>query len=144
MIRFLTVCQPFASLIASGEKPVELRSWRTEWRGVLVIVSGQRVIAGTAYPVGPTGQALCLVKLKDIVPAKPSHSKGACFDVDEYSRDYCRGRQPFAWILEPPLEWNTKPLLLHDIPMKGAQGLRRVSDELRTRVYDRLDEEFPG
>lgn len=56
-IRTLTVLQPFASLIASGRKTVELRPWSTPYRGWILIGSGMRVLEGTDFPIGPRGRA---------------------------------------------------------------------------------------
>lgn len=39
--RALTVCQPFAELIARGDKPIENRTWATPYRGPLVIHAGK-------------------------------------------------------------------------------------------------------
>lgn len=44
-MKALTVSQPFASLIASGEKWIENRSWKTNYRGLLAIHAG----VGTQY-----------------------------------------------------------------------------------------------
>jgi len=41
----LTISQPFASLIASGEKWIENRRWETRYRGLLAIHAGK----GTQY-----------------------------------------------------------------------------------------------
>ena len=38
-MKALSVQQPYASLIAHGEKTVEIRSWRTQYRGDLLIVA---------------------------------------------------------------------------------------------------------
>ena len=39
--RVLTVQQPWATLIALGEKPTEYRSWPTSYRGTLAIASSK-------------------------------------------------------------------------------------------------------
>jgi len=44
-MKALTISQPYASLIASGEKWVENRSWPTGYRGPLAIHAGK----GTQY-----------------------------------------------------------------------------------------------
>ena len=41
-MKALTVRQPFAWLIVTGEKPIEFRSWRTHHRGPLLIHAGQQ------------------------------------------------------------------------------------------------------
>ena len=42
MMRALSVKQPWASLIASGQKTIETRTWRTDYRGDLLIVSSRQ------------------------------------------------------------------------------------------------------
>ena len=44
-MKALTVSQPYASLIASGEKWIENRTWETRFRGLLAIHAGK----GTQY-----------------------------------------------------------------------------------------------
>jgi len=44
-MKALTISQPFASLIASGSKFVENRTWPTSYRGPLAIHAGK----GTQY-----------------------------------------------------------------------------------------------
>jgi len=44
-MKALTISQPYASLIASGEKWVENRTWATRYRGPLAIHAGR----GTQY-----------------------------------------------------------------------------------------------
>lgn len=42
-MKVLTIKQPFASLIASGLKEFEFRSWKTSYRGELLIHAGKSV-----------------------------------------------------------------------------------------------------
>jgi hypothetical protein len=37
----LTICQPYAELIARGEKVIENRTWPTSYRGPLLIHAGK-------------------------------------------------------------------------------------------------------
>lgn len=41
-MKALTLCQPWASLIAWGEKQYETRSWSTDYRGLLAIHASKR------------------------------------------------------------------------------------------------------
>lgn len=69
----LSVWQPWAYLIVSGQKTVELRSWPTNHRGEVVIHASRRVdeaaISYFAFDVEtwPTGVALAVVQLVDVV-----------------------------------------------------------------------------
>lgn len=48
--RALSVRQPWASLIAAGRKSIEIRTWRTDYRGPLAIhAAGARVGCRTCY-----------------------------------------------------------------------------------------------
>lgn len=40
-MKTLTICQPWASLIAIGAKKIETRSWYTSYRGLLAIHAGR-------------------------------------------------------------------------------------------------------
>jgi ASCH domain len=48
-IKALTIRQPWAELILRGRKPFELRSWRTKYRGPLVIHAAAKVDAEDAH-----------------------------------------------------------------------------------------------
>jgi hypothetical protein len=64
----LAVKQPFASLIACGKKRIEYRSWKTNYRGELVIVASSQPNReeGARYPKLPQPTS-CLVALVDLV-----------------------------------------------------------------------------
>jgi len=59
-MKILTVREPLAELIAAGVKTIELRSWRTTYRGPLLLC------AGSFKNNRPTGPALCVVELVDV------------------------------------------------------------------------------
>jgi len=58
-MRALSVKQPWANLIASGEKTIETREWPTNYRGPLLIVSSK------TPDIPPAGAALCVVDVVD-------------------------------------------------------------------------------
>jgi hypothetical protein len=39
-VKAITICQPYAHLIALGEKPIENRNWQTRHRGPILIHAG--------------------------------------------------------------------------------------------------------
>lgn len=59
--RALTVKQPYAGQIASGKKPIEFRSWSTDYRGDILITA-------SANPTtqGPSACCICVVELYDV------------------------------------------------------------------------------
>ena len=42
-MKALTIKQPFATLIAKGDKHYEFRSWKTNYRGEILIHAGKSV-----------------------------------------------------------------------------------------------------
>ena len=53
-MRALSIKEPWASLIASGEKTIETRTWKTNYRGPLLVCASKRpkrVLSGCAIAV---------------------------------------------------------------------------------------------
>lgn len=98
-MKALSVRQPYASEILSGEKTREYRSRRTSYRGPLLICASQAADEG-ATPDMPRGVAVCLV------------------DVVDCEAD---GEGGFAWVLENPRPVEPRPI-------KGALGFFEVPD----------------
>ena len=114
----ITIKQPDAELILCGDKLVENRTWRTKYRGDLVIHAGRDDVmtrrhggmAGAARAYGrpfktegydpqPTFAALVgVVRLVDVVPLHELRERGGWSgwsgDLDER---YCWG--PYCWLL---------------------------------------------
>jgi len=125
-MRALTISQPFASLIASGEKWVENRVWATDYRGELAIHAGK----GTQYcnrrelSKYPTG---CVIAVADLVACVYHHAvenrdPGPCdrllmAGVDpQVFLDHEHTEGPWCWVLR-----NVRRV--GPIPARGAQGL---------------------
>ena len=72
-MKALSVDQPWASLIAWGEKTIEIRKWTMQYRGPLLIVSTK-----LPHETFPTGQALCVVELVDCRPMTKADEPAAC------------------------------------------------------------------
>ena len=71
-MKALSVKQPWANMIAAGEKTIETRTWPTDYRGPLLIVS-------TRDPrIAPAGFALAVVRLKDCRPMTRADERAAC------------------------------------------------------------------
>lgn len=99
-MKALSVKNPYATQILRGEKPVEYRSWKTDWRGdVLIVSSSNPKIDGML-----AGHALCIVRLDDIVPSRT-----------------CPGQ--FDWILK-----DVRPV--EPFPVRGKLHLYEVDDAL--------------
>ena len=74
-MKAITISQPFASLIAIGEKFVENRSWPTRYRGPLAIHAGkgtQYLTKGEVSAQGLSyGQVVAICKLQACVELDP-------------------------------------------------------------------------
>jgi activating signal cointegrator 1 len=116
-MKALTICQPYAHLIATGEKRVENRTWQTFYRGMLYIHAGKSLEWLTSDPPAdmPFGAIVAVATLAD------------CVHIDKVGRGMAAQRWP--WLAEHehtngPWCWvlanvhRVKPL-----PWKGAQGL---------------------
>lgn len=67
-MKALSVKQPWASLIVSGKKTVECRSWSTKYRGELVICASKGDKFSADGILLPGGVALGVVELIDCRP----------------------------------------------------------------------------
>lgn len=96
-MRTIVLRQPWASLVAEGEKTIELRTWSTKHRGPLLIVAGRGVDHADAKRLGrmkePAGVTLCVVDLVDVREASRNDDNAACCAVTP---------DEFAWVLANP------------------------------------------
>ena len=67
VMKALSIMPYYASCIASGEKVEEYRSWKTEYRGDLLICASSR----NEGPNLVRGHAICVVELYDITQSAP-------------------------------------------------------------------------
>lgn len=137
-MKVITLIQPWASLIAFGEKKIETRSWNTNYRGPLLIHAGKKVehdlcqqqpFKDVLLKHGialkdqiPTGVIIAKCELVDCVKIKRTNGlvawleKGYVADDYEYPfGNYTPGR--FAWILD------NVEIINEPIPAKGKLGL---------------------
>ncbi len=102
-MKVLTIKQPFVDLILSGKKPLEIRTWKTKYRGRLYIHSSKSPNLNGRY----CGFILGYIELIDIIKMNKSHEKQAHI---EYIHN------AYAWILEDPH-------YINPIPLKGQLGI---------------------
>jgi len=150
-VKVLTLTQPWATLVAIGEKRIETRSWQTSYRGPLAIHAAQgfpadcREIsksrpfctvlrkAGYLLPYGeplPLGQIIAVVDLQDCQPTcikvgAEWHRSEYAPSVNELERtfgNYKPGR--WMWLL-----LNVRRLGA-PIPAKGKLSLWEYPDDL--------------
>lgn len=116
-MKALTVCQPYAELIARGLKPIENRTWPTTYRGPLGIHAGKSrawMDPGDleAYPGMEFGAIVAVVDLVDCL----NHDGRARWGRYAALYDHEHANGPWCWILQ-----NVRRI--DAVPCRGSQGL---------------------
>lgn len=158
-MKAFTLTQPYASLVANGDKFIETRSWMTNYRGPVLIhaastlkgVGGKNGYIEALHHVPD----LALLKLRELAPASfpgetvsPGLPLGAiiaasyiedCVEIDESVRQSLEPDElavgnyadgRYAWLLRARPETDFSPVLC-----KGALGLWEFpDDEIPDRV----------
>jgi hypothetical protein len=140
-MKTISLWQPWATLVAIGEKQYETRSWVIKYRGLLAIHASKRmdevqkeyclqepfksVLEAKGYTSQnlPLGAIIAVVRIVDIQP-----TAGMVKTISRQEKafgNYMEGR--YAWKLE------LVKALAKPIPMAGAQGLFEVADDLIMR-----------
>lgn len=134
-MKALTIRQPYASLIALGEKQYETRGWKTSYRGELAIHAGAHVPKrddfwmcqsnvwrvldqhGLSSDVKklPRSAVLCIVRLEDCIPAEVLKEQRLVTGSERLFGNYIDGR--YGWKLTM-VEVFDQP-----IPASGKLGL---------------------
>lgn len=120
-VRALSIGQPWAELILRRRKPYELRSWKTNYRGPLLVHASKRVNATAAADLKVRSDRLILgafvgvANLQDVRPFTKSDAK-----ILKQKRGGDDGWEPnyYAWVLK-------KVRRIDLIPFKGRLGLFR-------------------
>lgn len=124
-MKALTICQPYAHLIAFGHKLVENREWPTRYRGDLLIHAGKSRdwMAGTDeqfardYGERPVfGAVVAMASLVDCLHIDRIID-GQYDTLYPWLREHEHAHGTWCWVLEN-VERLTDPL-----PWRGAQGL---------------------
>jgi len=95
-MRAISLHQPWASMIARGDKTIETRYWATSYRGDLLICSTKK----PEYPGLPLGKALCIVQLMNCRRMTKADEKRAQCTIYSgafaWELDNIRRIEPFA------------------------------------------------
>lgn len=121
-MRALSIKQPWASLIITGRKTIELRSWSTPYRGrFLVCASAQAARERALWPNldAPLGVAVGIVELVDVRDAVPRDAKAACAPPNEGERVWLPSPGEKAWLLR-------SARAITPFPLKGKLGWMNV------------------
>ena len=117
-MKALSIRQPWASLVAFGLKTVECRTWKTSYRGPLLICSSKGDFELEDGLITPGGMALGVVELVDIAPMVKADLENA-FLLEEWEADALKG---YAWHVRRLYE--IKPF-----PIKGKLNIYNVDCE---------------
>jgi ASCH domain-containing protein len=123
-MKCLSLRQPYAALIVAGIKTIETRTWKTNYRGKILIHAALKPIElpnrfkSMLKEIEPevlsaTGKIIGSVDVIDCRPLLAKDKKTAL--VDEIENKY-------AWLLENP------EVFKEFIPLKGKLGLFNVDD----------------
>lgn len=110
-MKALSIHPLYADAIIDGVKKIECRTWKTNYRGEILICNTAKKYHGTI-----PSHALCTVNLVDVVPFTKKHLKDALMDK-------MPDVQCYAWILDDIT-------LIKPIPIKGKLGLWNYNDDI--------------
>jgi len=105
-MKALSIKQPWASMIISGEKTIKTRTWKTPYRGDLLICSSRQPrLPGHIY-----GHALAIAELYDCRPIAKADEISACCKIYDGA---------WSWCLR-----NIRPI--KPFPVRGQLGIYEV------------------
>ena len=149
VIKCLSLDQPWATLMALGEKKIETRSWATQYRGLLAIHSCKTFkneylgllnekpfkMVFDDYGLGfddlPLGKILCVVNLNFIWTTSYLKEQGNVPLLDRYFGDYSDGR--YGWVTGGCVP------LKEPIPARGYQNLWVPEDDVYQKIMEQID-----
>lgn len=118
-MKALSLTQPYGGLIHGGFKTIETRTWKTNYRGPILICSTkQKVLDDEGNAIEPTGKALCIVDILGCRPMVPGDETAACI---AYREDL------YSWPLG-----NLR--LIKPFPVKGQLNIFNVDVEIEDIV----------
>lgn len=128
-VKALSLLPEWAAAICDGLKTVEWRTWKTDYRGELLICASSRKLKGLI-----SGHALCMVNLVDVVPFTKKHLNGALMDFMPEPAGY-------AWIIDnvrliKPFPYKGK-LHLYDVDASMVEVLSPVNTKEADKEYEK-------
>lgn len=125
-MRVLSVKQPWAEFIASGQKTIELRTWTTSYRGPLAIAASiarcPRADDRFASVDGARGHIVALVELLDVRPAAIDDQGAACIMPTQGL---------FSWVLGTPKR------IVDPVRFRGGLSLRPLPPDVVALILTR-------
>jgi activating signal cointegrator 1 len=131
-MKAITIMQPYAELIARGEKRFENRSWLTHYTGPLAIHAGLAAgpqLRQIAADIGidlkklPLGAVVAVADLLDCTPIE---------NLTAIQRRSRHAIGPYCWVLD------NVQRLEQPIVIPGKQGLWNIPDEVADLITQQL------
>lgn len=131
----ITICNPYPELILLGEKPIENRPHRWNYRGQLFIHAGKSRSWMTdddqrRYPNLPFGAIVGVCNLVECLEMS-AHTWPSQY---QHLKDHEHANGPWCLILADVRRFK------QPVPARGALGLWRVPADLQPAVLDQLKE----
>lgn len=143
-MKCLSISQPFADLIISGKKSIELRSWNTSFRGDFLVHAplkirfedSKRLMINKKFVTGAIIGKVQLHNVKKYGSIKEIEMDQKCHMASKKSQ-----KKTYGFILK-----NAKPLRI-PIPWKGQLGLfdvdiPKIKIKDKEIISDIIDEEY--
>jgi len=118
-MRALTICQPYAELIARGNKPIENRTWPTAYRGPLLIHAGKsRAWLDPDDEIDYPGMVFgAVIALGDLVACLHIERSATWPEAHRHLAHHEHANGPWCWVLAHVRR------LPEPLETRGAQGL---------------------
>lgn len=138
-MKCLSVSQPFAELIISGVKSIDLRGWSTRYRGDILIHAPQKIMKDECQRFGMNNPVTgAIVGRVSLVGVKKYHNMRELHDDSHlHLAQKNVERKRYGFLLEKPYKFATP------IPQKGRLGLFEVRPPIPTEyaiISDIMDE----
>jgi predicted transcriptional regulator len=114
-MKALSIREPWAGLIVDGKKSIELRTWRTHYRGPALI-----------HRSGKNGGIIGSMEIVDVIKIESLEQFRTLHNKHHAPEDFFQ-KKLYGWIIN-----NARPVDL--IPCKGRLGLWEPSAEILKRV----------
>lgn len=126
IFKCLSIRQPWAEFIVSGQRGMEIRGWYTSYRGVILVHSPLKVDKKECerFSVNPkaTGVIVGFVSLVEIRRLSARDWKlSRPYHMEKGDRPY--GDDTYGWYLAHPKKFT------ESIPFKGKLGLFNITDQ---------------
>ena len=147
MVKIISVRQPWAWLIVAGHKDIENRTWRTSYRGPLLIHASQ-AMEEDDFPMQRQWIKESGIVIPEDLPRGAIVGAATLTDVHDWASPPYTGSVP-GQVKYSPSPWFEGPYgfemadaveFAESIPCRGQLSIRDISDALAARVSKMISE----